>query len=830
MLVVEVIPNHYDIVLEPDLNLFKFNGSVKIDITTSEPVSSFTLHGNELEIIDCQIKSNSKIEIATWNMDIENQEININFNEKSTSFTAELKFIGELNDKLAGFYRSKFRINEKDHYAAVTQFEESDARRAFPCFDIPAKKATFDVTLIVDDNLVAISNSHIVEEINLEGNKKKVIFAKTPKMSTYLLFFGVGEFNKITKDVRGYTVSVMASPQHEPLNTYGDFPLDFAVKSLEYCEDYFAVKYPFSKLDNIATPDFAHGAMENYGAILYRENLLLHFPGITNKRLEMIIQMVIAHEITHQWFGNLVSPINWKYLWLNESFATLFGYGIVDHYHPEKKVWEYFVESSTESALNSDALIETLPIERPGEGAVGMTVKNARILYEKGGSVLRQIKNYLGDDCFRDGLRHFLKKFSYSNARSDDLWASLEEVSGKPVSELMESWVLQEGYPLVSIEQDNNNLVLSQNRFTFLNKGFDTRWLVPVSMKYYYTNKEPETVFYLMDDKRFDIVIPDEVIAYKANTELTGFYRVKYPTDNLTKLSKLAVEGKLSAIDKWSLETDLYALLRANLIPMDDYLSYISNYVGESSRIIVSSISGHLHALYTLGEENTQNKISKVGKDFLEKTLEIIGFEAKEGEDTNISTLRGDLLVNAVTFGSDVVKDFAMAKFKIFKDGGNVPADILSAVCQIAARETNDVEWFVNRFETAENEQMSVTLLNSLGKFSELSHIEKMQTYVFEKVPMRNQNTLIQSVSSNPVATSSLWHWYLANLDNFEKLHDYMYQLAILEIVTRSGDYENDVTEFYDGYVKKNPKIKDAVDVALEGLKIRKNLRKHINS
>ncbi|OLS18661.1 MAG: Tricorn protease-interacting factor F2 [Candidatus Heimdallarchaeota archaeon LC_2] len=826
---VDVIPNHYDIVLEPDLNSFKFNGIVKIDITTSEPVSSFTLHGNELEVLDCQILSNSKSEKATWNIDMENQEITIKFNEKLNSFNAELKFSGELNEKLAGFYRSKFSFNGEDHYAAVTQFEESDARRAFPCFDEPVKKATFTITLIIENHLVAISNSHIVEEINLDGNLKKVIFDKTPKMSTYLLFFGVGEFNKITRKTRDYTVSVMASKQHEPLNTFGDFSLDFAVKSLEYCEDYFAVKYPFTKLDNIATADFAHGAMENYGAILYRENLLLHFPGITNSRLEMIIQMVIAHEITHQWFGNLVSPINWKYLWLNESFATLFGYGIVDYYHPEKKVWEYFVESSTEIALNSDAMIETLPIERPGEGAVGMTVKNAKILYEKGGSVLRQIKNYLGDDNFRDGLRHYLKKFSYKNARSDDLWDSLEEVSGKPVSKLMESWVLQEGYPLITIEKRNNKLTLSQNRFTFVNKEFDSNWIVPVSMKYYFENKEPEIIFYLMENTTLNIDIPSDVIAYKANTELTGFYRVRYPSENLAKLSILGVEGKLTAIDKWNLETDLYALLRANKISMDDYLSFISSYVGETSRIIVSSISGHLHLLYDLGKEDTKNKISAVGKEFLEKTLDVIGFEAKDGEDTNISTLRGDLLVNAVIFGSESVKNFAMDKFQIFKEGGKVSADILSAVCQISARETNDLEWFINRFENAENEQMSVTLLFSLGKFTQISHIEKMQNYIFEKVPMRNQTTLIQSLASNPEATSSLWHWYLANLDNFEKLHEYMYQISILAIVTKSSQYESDVKEFYEGYLQKNPKVKDAVDVALEGLKIRNNLTSHIN-
>jgi tricorn protease interacting factor F2/3 len=827
--VVELTPAHYNILVEPDLSQFTFKGETEIYISASEPISEFSLNGLDLEIMNCSVYSNGSVQKTEWQIDLENQLINLNFNEKIKDFTVKIEYIGEINDYLVGFYRSRYQINGETRYAGVTQFEESDARRAFPCFDEPSKKATFLVSFIIDDNLTGISNSHIVEEIKLENNRKKIVFAKTPVMSTYLLFFGVGEFNKIEKKLRDYNVSVIASPAHTPLDKYGSFGLDFAVKSLDFCEDYFAIDFPFQKLDNIATADFAHGAMENYGAILYRENLLLYFPGITDQQSETRIQEVVAHEITHQWFGNLVSPLNWKYLWLNESFATFFGFGIIDHYYPEKKIWELFVQRMTEPALNSDAYIETLPIERPGEGAVGMTVKNANILYNKGGSVLRQMKHYIGDETFRDGLRQFLKKYAYSNARSDDLWKAFEDVSGKPITSLMESWVLQDGYPLITIAEDKGKLKLSQKRFTFLPQDSASKWIVPISIKLFFSSKEPEEIYYLMENEELSIEIPEEVKGYIINSELKGFYRVMYPGSRLNSLTEMVQNNTLSPIDKWGVENDLFALLRARKITLDMYLEFISNYVGETTQLSIQSISEHLHTIYTLANGENEIKIAHHGKQFIEKSLEIIGLEPKSDEDPLISTLRGNLLFNAVIFGSAIVQDFAMDKFELFKNGEGVSPDILLPVLQIAARVTDDIDWFVNYYEETENEQLSINLLRAMGNFTNPSHIEKMQAFTFEKVPSRNSTYLVGSISNNPIAKDTLWHWYLANLDNFEKMHEYMYQISILAIVRQSSAYHNDVKNFFNGYVEKNPKVSDAVDMALESLDIRKRFIAHIN-
>jgi aminopeptidase N len=246
--VVDLTPTHYTLLLEPDLSHFTFVGKVEIQISASEPIRKFSLNGLDLDITDCTVTSNGSTQKANWHVDLEDQLINLEFDEIVKDFTLKVEYTGEINEYLVGFYRSQYQVNGEARYVGVTQFQESEARRAFPCFDIPSKKATFDISLIVDENLTGISNSHIVEEIKLENNKKKITFAKTPIMSTYLLFFGVGEFNKIEKKFRDYVVSVIASPVHTPLDKFGTFGLDFAVKSLEYCEDYFNINFPFKKL------------------------------------------------------------------------------------------------------------------------------------------------------------------------------------------------------------------------------------------------------------------------------------------------------------------------------------------------------------------------------------------------------------------------------------------------------------------------------------------------------------------------------------------------------------------------------------------------------
>ena len=494
----EVNPINYKIRLEPDLENFRFSGNTEILLGPVSPVDKITLNILDLEVWGCKASLGSEFVGCPFHINLTKEEITTFLpKETATEITLRIDYMGHINDKMAGFYRSKYFSDGKAKYIAVTQFEESDARRAFPCCDHPGKKATFDIELIIDESQVAISNGPVIEEQPLGGGKKLVRFRRTPKMSTYLLFFGVGEF-EFVEDPGNVLIRVAAMPE---MTKYARFGLEFGRDALKFCEEYYGIKYPFPKLDLIAIPDFAFGAMENWGAITFRENLLLHYPDITSKSGEENICNVIAHEMAHQWFGNLVTPSDWKYLWLNESFATYFGYGVVSHYYPEWDIWEQFLHGQTDTALDRDALHRTFPIEIPGGEHVIINTSTAPIIYNKGGSVLRQVKGYIGDESFKKGIRYYLKKHEYSCASSHDLWESFDEVSEKPVTSMMKSWIEQPGFPIVKVKRNGDKLVLNQKRFTYLPNESGQEWIIPITARVFYENGDSKAISMLLEGK-----------------------------------------------------------------------------------------------------------------------------------------------------------------------------------------------------------------------------------------------------------------------------------------------------------------------------------------
>jgi len=492
-----VRPIRYSLLLEPDLVYFRFSGQVDIEFQSRQPVEQVVLNVLELAVWSCKLQIDDKKIPCTFQINPEKEELKIDFPETiSGTFFLTIDYQGWINDKMAGFYRSTFEIKGQKRYIAVTQFQESDARRAFPCMDHPSLKSVFDIKMIVDADLVALSNGQAVEEKPLAGGKKQVRFETTPPMSTYLLFFGVGEFH-LTNHEDDPRVRSVTLPGRD---TNGGFGLEFGRNALEYCENYYQIPYALSKMDLIAVPDFAFGAMENWGAITFRENLILHYPKVTSKSGEMSICNVIAHEIAHQWFGNLVTPSDWKYLWLNESFATYFAYGVVDHFHSEWQVWDQFLLGQTVSAMGRDGLSNTCAIEIPGGEHVVINTSTAPIIYSKGSSILRVVQGYIGNDDLRKGLQHYLKTFEYANAASHNLWEALEETSGKPVTALMKSWIEQPGHPLVQAQRNGRGLTLTQKRFTFLENTSDQTWKIPVILTAYYETGDSRTISILLED------------------------------------------------------------------------------------------------------------------------------------------------------------------------------------------------------------------------------------------------------------------------------------------------------------------------------------------
>ncbi len=822
----EIKPHHYRVHLEPNVQTFVVNGVTEIDLESPTPISEVTLNALELAIWRCQVKVGKAFEDIPFHYDPKLQELRLIFPQAIKSpATVKIEHIGHLNDKLVGFYRSKYTVDNQEKYAGVTQFEETHARQAFPCFDHPSKKATFDVEFLIDDHLTGVANTPIRSEEKVEGGRKLVKFETTPKMCAYLLFFGVGEFEIIEDKSERVLQRVITTPGK---TKYGKFGLEFSKKVLQFGENYTGVKYPLPKMDQIAVTDFAFGAMENYGAITYRENLLLVYPGVTSKAgLERIAE-VIAHEWAHQWFGNLVSPLDWKYLWLNESFATLFGYAITDYYYPEWQIWDQFMWNETNEAFERDSLIETFPIELPGEGEkIKINPATAPIIYNKGASVLQMIRGYLGEDNFKKGIGYFLKKFKFGNANSDDYWRAFDEATGNPISEMMEAWIHQPGYPMIAVVKKGNNIVLKQQRFSFLPTPTDQLWLIPLTLTYFTADGKEHTTKLLFEGETMTLSIPENTVAFKLNPDQTGFYRVRYEHDNLVALKNLVKNKTLSAKDRYGLQNDLYAMVREGTYTIDDYLDFLDAYAQEDAYLPLVDIAKNLIHAHTV-LENKRSKIKQIGRQIFAHVLSKLGYEPKEDDLHITSILRSTLLWPSYLFGDKGVIDFATKKFRALTSGKKIHADILATVMRMgAAGDSSAFTWFKKKLESPDTtEQEKIDILRALGNFSDKATIFKALDYTIKNVPLGNQYIPLIFATRNLKSMQDMWQWYRDNLENLEKLH-YMHHGYIINGVISFGAFERgaEVKTFFKDYMNRNELVKDTIKMALENLEVNIRMR-----
>ncbi len=823
----DINPINYKIHLEPNLNDFRFSGSTEILLKATKPVTEVSLNILELDIRSCKVLAGEEFRDCAFHAYPEKEQMTIALPyEMATEIILKIDYAGQINDRMAGFYRSKYIAKSRDRYIAVTQFEESDARRAFPCFDRPDKKATFEIEMVIDEELAAISNSPVTLEQASGKGKKLVRFGQTPRMSTYLLFFGVGEFEFI-EDPGRVLVRAVALPG---MIKHAGFGLEFGRKSLDFCEENFGTDYPLEKLDLIAVPDFAFGAMENWGAITFRENLLLHFPGITSKAGEERMCEVIAHEIVHQWFGNLVTPSDWKYLWLNESFATYFGYAAVAHYHPEWDMWEQFLHSQTHTALERDSLRETFPIEIPGGEHVVINIATAPIIYNKGASILRHIKGYMGDDVFKEGLVRYLEKNEYDCASSPDLWEAFEEISEIPITQIMKNWIEQPGFPIIEAQREGKTLVLTQKRFTFLPGDTDQTWLVPISVRVFYKNGDSKVISTLLEDKQTGMEINDDVVAYKVNDRQTGFYRVRYSDrKNLRELGKLVSDKILPAEDRWGLQNDLYALVKGGHAGMDDYMAFVSSYSHEAAFLPLISISENLFHAYLVMVGHEKEKVGTTGRALLEKVLGDIGYEPDPGEKHTTSVLRDQILFHAVLYGSKDAENFALDKFSSLMAGDSVHPDIMKSVMQAGALRGDGelFDWFDERLHLSQSEHERMNILMAISSFSDKNLIDKARQYILDKVPNRNKFISAGAMSMNPHAVSTMWDWYRTHVRELENLHPLHYERVIAGIVPVCGlGREEEVKGFFENYATEKGMSKDVIGLSLEKLEINGRMRR----
>jgi tricorn protease interacting factor F2/3 len=570
--------------------------------------------------------------------------------------------------------------------------------------------------------------------------------------------------------------------------------------------------------------------MENWGAITFRENLLLHYPEITSKAGEDRICEVIAHEIVHQWFGNLVSPADWKYLWLNESFATYFAYGVVDHYHPQWDVWEQFLFSQMNTALARDGLQETFPIEIPGGEHVVINTATAPIIYNKGGSILHQIQTFIGDPDFRKGLQHYLNTHQYDCATSENLWESFEAVSNQPVTRIMKSWIEQPGYPVLEVNREENRLFVTQKRFSYLSFPSDQEWIVPITVRVFHRDGGSERLVHLLEGKDANIHLPSDALAYKVNDGQSGFFRVRYLDNaNLQHLGELVSTQSLPPGDRWGIQNDLYAFVRCGQISVKEYLAFLATYSNEHDFLPLISIRDNLlHAYLTLeGEE--KERIASVGKSLLEAALSQIGYEPAPEEKHTTSILRDHILAHAVLYGSGRARDFATSLFEGLLNGRSVHPDLLKSVMQVGARfgDGTTFDWLVRRLESSESEHDRMNILQALAEFRDPQLLDRVLDYALDEVPSRNKFIPLVALASNPDTVPRLWDWYTSRLEDLEQLHPLHYERVIAGIVSIGGlGRESVVRDFFGRYMQEKPLAKDAVKLSLEQLEINSRMRR----
>ncbi len=823
-------PINYKIHLEPDLVNFTFTATAEILFEASQSTAEIVLNLLEIALWRCRFLTTDESVDCGFTVDPAKEELRIALPEPmSGTIRLKIDYRGLINDEMAGFYRSKYSYQDQTGYMAVTQFEESDARRAFPCMDHPARKATFDITIDIEPHLVAISNGAVKDKETLDNGKMRVAFETTPKMSTYLVFFGVGEF-EFTPDEIDDRVRVVTLPG---MQKFARFGADLGRKSLEFSESYYGIAYPLPKMDLIAIPDFAFGAMENWGAVTFRENLLLHYPDVTSKSGEERIFEVIAHEIAHQWFGNLVTPSDWKYLWLNESFATFFGFGVVDHYCPDWDTWQQFLYSMTGPALTRDALHETFAIEIPGGEHVVINSSTAPIIYNKGGSILRQIRGYIGEDSFKQGLQHYLKTYEYDCAASEDLWHSFETVTQQPISELMKSWIEQPGHPKITVSRQKGRLILNQQRFSYLPNESAQSWLIPVTLNLFLKTGETRKLSVLMDEPVKAVEVDDDVVAYKLNDRQTGFYRVEYDdAANLAELGRRVQAKTLSPEDRWGLQNDFYALVKSTDAPLADYLDFLSAYRPEDAYLPLVSIADNLIGAYLVVNDDHRGDITSIAAPWFESILHNIGYDPVKDERHTTSLLRDKFIWAAAFFGSEAAIEFARDRFKSLAAGGDIHPDIMKSVLQAAAYTGDDqvYDWLVQRMDQSQVEHERMNILIALGCFKDDDLTKKAQQYVLDTVPARNKFIPVVAMCANPHAIALMWDWYVTHLEEIEQFHPMLYERVVAAIIPAAGIKRADeVKTFFTDYMRQKEKARDVIKLSLEKLEINLRMRESNN-
>jgi puromycin-sensitive aminopeptidase len=771
-----VVPQRYELLVTVEPDRGEFSGAVAIHVQVREPVRAITLHALELTVPHAEVEAGGARLPAHVSVDPASETVTLGLDREVPAGRGVLRldFAGRLNGQMKGLYEA---TAGRERYA-FTQFEPTDARRAFPCFDEPARKAVFRIAVAVPERYVVLSNMDVASDrVDPASGRKTVTFAETPPMSTYLVALAVAKLTPRTSLVDGTRVTIYTTAQLAALT-------GFAREVMEAClprlNAYFAVRYPLPKLDLVGVPDFAVGAMENWGAIFFRESRLLVDPAQASASTLRAVANVITHEVVHQWFGNLVTMEWWDDLWLNESFATWLACKIVDDWRPDWRSWTEFVLDK-QAPLGVDALSSTRPISSKVRTAAEAEEMFDALTYEKGASVLRMLEQFLGEEAFCRGIRRYISAHQYGNASAADLWAALEAASGQPASVIANDWFTRPGFPMVTVSaagSDLQTLQVEQRRFRAdreAREEGDPLWAIPLTLAF----EDDEGVRHdriLMTDARTQVQLParGKVRWVYANAGELGYYRTHYDQTLRSALGNSWT--RLSAEERFGLLDNTWALARKGALPIGDFLDLVVRARGDDTRIVVEGLAGFLETLHDrVVSETARPLLGRFVHGLYQPLVDSLGWDARPGEGDEPKLTRAAALwsLGHIARPARLVHEMVARLERYWADPASLDPTLVTAVLRLCARAAGGKDRFdryVTRYRTAATPEERDRYLQAIGDFSEPGVTPSILAFALS-AEVRGQDLWkpLRGLLANPATQSEAWSFIKANWAELRK-------------------------------------------------------------
>jgi puromycin-sensitive aminopeptidase len=829
----DVSPRRYELEIAPDLDAGTFEGKVTAAIELVAARRSLVLNAEDLVLDEVRVEAGEREWAGTVEDRPELQQVVLEFPEALPPGVARLsiRYHGRLAQDLRGFYRAVVREDGgRETVIAATQCEATEARRVFPGWDEPDFKATFAVTLVVAPGLAAFSNGREIARVTDPDGRQRITFAETVPMSSYLLALAVGPFAATDPVMAGRTpIRVVARPKFLPFTAMA---LHEAERHLLFFEDYFGLPYPGDKLDHIAIPDFASGAMENLGLITYREEALLANPDQASPMERLQVSSTIAHETAHMWFGDLVTMRWWNGLWLNEAFATFMSTLAVDALHPDWAVWTHFGRGRA-YALKVDGLASTRPVEYPvthPDEARGMF---DALTYQKGAALLRMLEQYLGPSVFQAGIRHYLNAHRFGNTETGDLWDALEAASGQPVRQMMDQWVFQGGYPLIRAEQPGpGQLTLSAQPFRYLGSGTGS-WLTPVLVSVHDDRGAVTRIPVTVGPDPVTVAVGDRVSFLVVNAGGHGFYRSTYDAPLFQALT--AHWEQLDGAERLGVLDDVWAAVLAGQAPLEQAFGLWARLGAESDPDVVGTMAEQMATLENVADAAGREALARFVRAVARPALLTVGWEPAPGEDVRRARLRAGLVSLLGLRGDDpAVQAEARRILDRQAEGAAMPPELLSAAATVAVHEGRPEYWEHIRaaYQSAQDPQAKTRYLYALAYVRTPDLVARtLSFFQSETVKLQDLAYAIGYLLRNRHARRAAWDVVEQRWDEYSRLFP-QEMLGVAFYLAMGDTVEEDLAQRMDAFVDAHPipAVARQVAQAREFQAVHQALRRRVGS